>query len=55
MRGRRHDSIALPGGRRYDDPQPSVTRGAVPPHEKDGGRPNEKVVANRENPRKPVR
>jgi hypothetical protein len=26
MRGRRHDSIALPGGRRDDDPDPTGTR-----------------------------
>jgi hypothetical protein len=29
MRGRRRDSIALPGGQRYDDPDRSGTRVAV--------------------------
>jgi hypothetical protein len=29
MRGRRHDSIALPGGRRVNDPDPPGTRVAA--------------------------
>jgi len=29
MRGRRHDTIALPGGRRSNDPDPSVTENAM--------------------------
>jgi len=37
MRGRRHDSIALPGGRRVNDPDSSGTRVAVVPPEKAGG------------------
>lgn len=33
MRGRRHDSIALPGGRRVNDPDTTGTRVAVLPPE----------------------
>jgi hypothetical protein len=29
MRGRRHDSIGLPGGRRHNDPDPAGTHVAV--------------------------
>lgn len=37
MRGRRHDSIALPGGRRDKDPDPAGTRVAVLTTEPDTG------------------
>jgi hypothetical protein len=37
MRGRRHDSIALPGGRRVNDPDNTGTRVAVLPPETNEG------------------
>jgi hypothetical protein len=40
MRGRRRDSIALPGGRRYDDPNRSGTPVAVVPGKPDDQRIN---------------
>src|SRR5690349_10675920 len=37
MRGRRHDSISLPGGRRRSDPDQSGTRVAFLPEPQTGG------------------